>query len=247
MRPGFMILPVVLVAALGGCGDFWPGKPVATVEPSEASEAGFRSLYASHCAACHGENGMKGAARPLNDPLYLAITPKASFTRAVAHGQGILMPAYATSEGGPLDEAALSTFVQDIYTYWGDADGAEVGDGAPSYVGDQGDAARGAGAFATWCGACHGQDGTGLGDSSPIDGAVAAHSVVDPFYLRLISDQGIRSAVIFGHTEFGMPSWKGPFPGKGSQALDAGTVDDIVAWILSQRVTVESQAKEVNP
>ena len=247
MRLRMLIASVFGIACLGGCGDFWPGKPVASVDPTAASEAGFRAVYDAHCAACHGQNGMKGAARPLNDPLYLAITPKASFTKAVSHGQGILMPAYLTSEGGPLDEKALATFVDDIYTYWGDKEKASAGNDAPSYASSSGSASSGKSAFATWCGACHGQNGTGLGDAKPVEGALAGHSVVDQFYLRLISDQGIRSAVIFGHPEFGMPSYKGPFPGMNGKAMDEKTIDDIVAWIISQRVTVQTQAQEVNP
>ena len=234
-------------ALLGGCGDFWPGKPVPSVTVSDTSDAGFLSIYVENCAACHGDNGQSGAARPLNDPLYLAITPKASFAKTLSHGQGILMPAYLESQGGPMSESELSVFVDDLYAYWGDTKKAGIGDTHPSWqVGDGGDVKSGGNAFATWCGACHGQDGTGLGEKAPIEGARNGKSVVDEFYLRITSDQGLRSAVIFGHPEFGMPSYKGPFPGKDSKGMDEQAIDDIVAWLIAQRVTVKQQAERRN-
>lgn len=245
-----MIGSLIAVAWLGGCGDFWPGKPKPVTDPVEASRIGFMNLYTENCSACHGHNGKLGAARPLNDPLYLSIMSKASFTKAVGHGQGILMPAYLVSEGGPMTEAELDTFVDDVYTYWGTSDDKNSNSSTPSYEGPGSsaeDVGPGGKAFATWCGACHGQDGKGLGDEKPIDGAVNGHSVVDEFYLRLISDQGIRSAVIFGHPEYGMPSYRGPFPGQKDKTLDEDSINEIVAWLLAQRVSVKTQAQEVNP
>ena len=249
MSPRRWMFRSLLAAAClsgGGCGDFWPGKPTPAVVPAESSKAGFMSLYTTNCAACHGAEGISGAARPLNDPLYLSIIPKSAFLKAVGHGQGILMPAYLTSEGGPMDEKELATFVDDVYTYWGSKEEKSSGS-HPAYASSSGSAGQGGKAFATWCGACHGQDGSGLGDKKPADGAVNGHSVVDEFYLRLVSDQALRSAVIFGHPTFGMPSYRGPFPGKGNSALSESDINDIVAWLISQRVTVKKQAQEVRP
>ena len=35
----------------------------------------FGTLYGQYCAGCHGADGRLGAARPLNDPVYLALVP----------------------------------------------------------------------------------------------------------------------------------------------------------------------------
>ncbi|MCH2162699.1 MAG: c-type cytochrome [Phycisphaerales bacterium] len=231
---------------LAGCGDFWPGKPQPAVPVTLGTEAGFLAAYGSKCAACHGDNGRSGAARPLNDPLYLAITPKTAFAQAVGHGQGTLMPAYLAETGGPWSDERLDAFVDDVYTFWGDAARFE-GQQLPQHAPSPGNAEKGASSFATWCGACHGDDGAGLDAPSTAEGVVNGHSVINRFYLQLISDQGLRSAVIFGHEEYGMPSFRGPFPGRGDDGLDEDTINDITAWLISHRVTPASQASEATP
>lgn len=211
----------VVVASLAGCGE-WPGTPVARVTPVSGSREAFDLAYAMHCAACHGHNGVNGAARPLNDPLYLSITPPSAFAAATAHGSGVLMPPFGTHEGGPLDASAIKTFVDSVYTFWGTGSSKPVA--APLYASTEGDPLLGATAFESWCGACHGADG-----------ALEGHSVVDPFYLQLVSEQAVRSAIIFGRPSLGMPSYQGPFPDKGEAHLDAATTNDITAWLLQRR------------
>ena len=152
---------VIAMLALAGCGE-WPGKPRATVAAAPGTEAGFQSMYALHCAACHGDNGRSGAARPLNDSLYLSITPKSEFSKAVGHGQGILMPGYLSEQGGPWQPDILADFVDDLYRVWSD-ELAHQGEALPAHAIGAGDVSRGAKSFATWCGACHGADGAGLG------------------------------------------------------------------------------------
>ena len=43
---------------------------------SRTSVTDFSTLYEDNCAGCHGRDGRFGAARPLNDPLYLALIGK---------------------------------------------------------------------------------------------------------------------------------------------------------------------------
>ena len=229
-------LSIAAVFVLAGCGD-WPGKPVAVVAPAAGSREAFDANYAVQCAACHGANGTNGGARPLNDPLYLAVIPEESFLAAVAHGQGILMPAYAAAEGGPWDKAALKTFVDGAYRFWGSSGGLDAATQGPlpSYALADGNAQAGAAVFASWCGACHGSDGAGLAGAAPGPEAVDGGSVVDSFYLRLISDQGLRSAVLFGHADLGMPAYRGPFPGHGEAMLDEESINNITAWLKSRK------------
>src|SRR6266566_291295 len=71
------------------------------VLPDEVTD--FSALYASNCAGCHGQDGRSGAARPLNDPLYLAVIGKEKLRDVIAKGvPQTAMPAFATDAGGTL-------------------------------------------------------------------------------------------------------------------------------------------------
>ena len=58
-----------------GC-EAMPGRPNPAdryVVPAQVTA--FGALYRQYCAGCHGTDGRLGAARPLNDALYLALAP----------------------------------------------------------------------------------------------------------------------------------------------------------------------------
>ena len=57
-------------------------------------------------------------------------------------------------------------------------------------------------------------------------------SVVDPSYLALVSDQGLRTAVIAGRADLGMPDWRGYVPG---HPMNDEEIADVVAWLASHR------------
>ena len=53
----------------------------------------FAELYGQSCAGCHGTDGRLGAARPLNDPVYLALVPQDRLRVIIAQGvPGTAMP-----------------------------------------------------------------------------------------------------------------------------------------------------------
>ena len=82
-----------------------------------------------------------------------------------------------------------------------------------------------------FCGSCHGDDGAGK------EGG--AGSVVNRFYLDLVSDQALRSTVIFGRTDLGCPSFLGPYPGQpDGRGLTSAEIDDVTAWLVSNRVSI---------
>jgi cytochrome c oxidase cbb3-type subunit 3/ubiquinol-cytochrome c reductase cytochrome c subunit len=56
--------------------------------------------------------------------------------------------------------------------------------------------------------------------------------VIDPAYLALVSDQALRSAVVAGRPDLGMPDWRG---GASASPLTAQDVADVVAWMASHR------------
>jgi mono/diheme cytochrome c family protein len=76
------------------------------------------------------------------------------------------------------------------------------------------------------CAGCHGADGNGGRNGG---------SVVDAAYLALVSDQALRTAVIAGRTDLGMPDWRDAIP---DQPLAAPQIADVVAWLAAYRVPV---------
>jgi mono/diheme cytochrome c family protein len=208
---------------LAGC-DALPGKPkpgAHDVVPSQV--VAFDTLYARHCAGCHGAEGRLGAARPLNDPVYLAVTPRERLRQVIARGvPGTSQPAFARSAGGDLTDTQIDALVQGLVRTWARPDAAR--DAAlPPYDGAAGDVERGKAVYGTACATCHGPDGAGGPKGGP---------VVDPSYLALTSDQGLRTTVIAGRPDLGMPDWRGYVTG---QPLTPQQVSDVVAWLVAQR------------
>jgi cytochrome c oxidase cbb3-type subunit 3 len=220
--------------ALTGC-DAMPGRPRQSDRPTLPSEVtAFTVLYGQYCAGCHGADGRLGAARPLNDPIYLALVPPERLRQIIAQGvPGTAMPAFATGAGGALTGAQIEALSSDMLRRWGQP--ATVKDLAlPPYDAAEavaegvspGDPERGREVYAAACAGCHGADG---------GGGRQGGSVVDAAYLALVSDQALRTAVIVGRTDLGMPDWRGDVAG---QPLTPQQIADVVAWLASHRVPV---------
>jgi len=220
-----------LGVASGGC-DGLPGKPKPGDQaPLPSQVMAFGALYKVNCAGCHGADGRLGASRSLNDPLYLALVPRERVRRVIAEGvPGTLQPAFGAAAGGTLTDAQIDALVSGIFDKWGkSAQGGAAG--LPAYAAAAGDAARGQAVYATACAACHGPDGRGGPKGK--GGAVA-----DPSYLALVSDQYLRTTVIAGRNDLGMPDWRGYTQG---QPLSEGQVSDVVAWLAAQRRPVSGR------
>jgi cytochrome c oxidase cbb3-type subunit 3 len=216
-------LVLVLLLVLAGC-DALPGKPrPADRERIPSQVMAFATLYGTNCAACHGADGRLGASRPLNDPLYLALVPRSRLRRVIADGvPGTLQPAFAQSAGGTLTDAQIDALVDGLLERWGGAKPLKSAD-MPPYAAPAGSAARGKVVYAAACAGCHGADGT----SGQNGGAIA-----DASYLSLVSDQYLRTTVIAGRVDLGMPDWRSYTPG---QPLTARQISDVVAWLIAQR------------
>jgi cytochrome c oxidase cbb3-type subunit 3 len=212
---------VVVVALLAGC-DRLPGRPLEADRPVPPRDVqDFAQLWGSQCAGCHGEDGVLGPATALANPVYLAWVDDATLARVTSLGvPRTAMPAFARSAGGDLDEKQIGILVREMRARW--ATGSVPG-GLPPYAGDGGDAGRGAGVYQQRCAACH----EAGGDGSPHGG-----SVTDPAYLALVSDQALRTAVVIGRPDLGMPDWRGT---EGARPLGAQEVSDVVAWMASHR------------
>ena len=57
----------------------------------------------------------------------------------------------------------------------------------------------------------------------------------------LISDQGLRSLIVAGQPEDGLPDWRSDMAGEGSRAMSDQEITDTVAWLASHRVTAPGQ------
>jgi len=226
---------LVLFAVLG-C-DQLPGKPNEAdryVHPLKIVD--FETLYATNCSGCHGAHGKLGPAQPLGDPVYLAFAPDAVLRRNIHTGvDGTSMPAFGLAAGGPLSDEQIDALVAGLRAKWGGSAPNDV----PSYVYEAGgDVERGAGAFKQFCGECHGPDGRGgRGDKQ-------AGSVVDPSYLGLRSDQGLRTTVVVGRPDLEMPDWRSYVPGR---VMSAQEISDVVGWLIAQRPEHPGQPYPTEP
>jgi len=221
---------------------FAAGCKVAPARPEPAAQRpdqvlNFATLYQQNCVACHGEQGRNGVAISLANPVYLAVAGTDAIQKATANGvPGTLMPAFAKSQGGMLTDQQIAVLAQGVESAWGKPTALQ-GPSAPPYASSSpGDPAQGQQAFATFCASCHGSDGTGLKRKENSTG-----SLVDPTYLALISDQGLRSLVIAGQPEDGMPGWRSDLTGASSRPMTDKEITDIVAWLTSHRVAAPGQ------
>jgi len=223
--------------ALAGC-DALPGKPrIADRELLPTEVMDFGALYARNCSGCHGADGTLGASRPLNDPVYLALVPRERLRQVIAAGvPGTAQPALAIEAGGTLTTKQVDALVRGLADTWG-RPGAFKDATPPSYDAgsDRGDAERGRAVFAAACASCHGPDGRG----GPKAGAVT-----DSSYLSLVSDQYLRTTVIAGRRDLGMPDWRG---GTAGPALSGTQVSDVVAWLVSERRPVPGRPPSRTP
>jgi cytochrome c oxidase cbb3-type subunit 3/ubiquinol-cytochrome c reductase cytochrome c subunit len=229
---GIAVMALALLA-LVGC-DAMPGRPRPADLPTlPAQVMGFAELYGQFCAGCHGADGRLGAARPLHDAVYLALVPEDRLRLIIAQGvPGTAMPGFALAAGGPLTEVQVDTLVQGVRQRWGSPAPSlgvplppyEVAEGVNRAPG--GNAELGQRVYAEACARCHGADGKGRAHGG---------SVVDAAYLALVSDQALRTAVIAGRIDLGMPDWRSYIP---DQPLTPQQIADLVAWLVSHRQPV---------
>jgi cytochrome c oxidase cbb3-type subunit III len=223
---GLAVLSLVI-----GC-DRIPGKPTEAQRPVVSTQVtDFGELYGRSCAGCHGGDGQMGAARPLRDPLYLALVRQDTLRQIIAQGvPGTTMPAFAARFGGGLTDKQIAILVDEMQTRWGRPQ-AFTSLALPPYSledasaagAEPGDPERGKTAYTAYCAHCHGPDGRG---------GEKGGAVVDGAYLALVSDQALRTAVIAGRVDLGMPDWREAVAG---QPMTPQDLADVVAWLVSHR------------
>lgn len=227
------------ITLLAGCSARLPGQPNEAERwraPNEITD--FNQLYTQNCAGCHGAGGKLGAARSLNDPLYLAFVTDDAMRQAISKGRaGTNMPAFSEQAGGHLTDQQIELIVAGMRSNWSrpdDLKGVELPrysvDGLSTATNNDiatkapqaGDASGGTAAYKTYCSSCHGSNGDGG----------SAGSIVDPNFLNLVSDQGLRTTVVVGRADIGKPDWRGNVPG---HPMSAEEINDVVAWLAARR------------
>jgi mono/diheme cytochrome c family protein len=206
---------------LSSC-DQLPGKPKESDrwKPPEA-EKNFQALFEGNCRACHAGETNIGASISMRDPLYLAIIPPDVLRKITAEGvSGTTMPGFLKANGGELTDEQVDIIVNGILDWGKSAQIAKTN--LPPYSAALGDANRGSEVYNRFCASCHGQNGqTGK-----------AGSILQPDYLRLVSDQYLRSVTIAGRPELGMPNYQNLVP---NQPMSDQDIADIVGWLASRR------------
>jgi cytochrome c oxidase cbb3-type subunit III len=253
------ILSALLVLGLGVACEL-PGKPDGShryQRPENVLDPD--ALYKKNCAGCHGADGQLGPAAPMNNPLYLAWAPDEEIKKAISHGvQGTAMPAFHVNSGGTMTEDQVNLLVLHLSRKWG-GDGKNKHGALPSYRpkeapppppvveptdgGDlttadggaatpppppaptgllAGDVKRGQAAYQVYCASCHGKNGRGGKNGD----------ILQDSYLALVSDQGLRTTIVAGRPDLGMPNHQGYVK---NRTMKDQEIHDVIAWITSHR------------
>ncbi len=231
---GYCVAVLAGLTAFGltlGCERI-PGKPTEAQRPLPSSQvSNFDDLYGRSCAGCHGGDGQLGAARALRDALYLALVRQDTLRQIIAQGvPGTTMPAFSDRFGGGLTDKQIDLLIDGMQNRWGRPQ-AFANVSLPPYSledaraagAEPGDLERGQTAYTTYCAHCHGADGRG---------GEQGGAVVEGAYLALVSDQALRTAVIVGRVDLGMPDWREAVAGR---LMTPQEIVDVVAWLVSHR------------
>jgi cytochrome c oxidase cbb3-type subunit 3 len=224
MRKTITLAALCGTAMLVGTSCETPGQAVEATAIRPADIADFRALYSQNCSGCHGINGQGALTVGIGRPVYLAIADDTIIHTTIEQGRpGTPMPAFAQQAGGMLTDAQIDILVHGIRA-WANP-GAFANTKPPAYAASEpGEARRGAEIFKVACAPCHGPQGRG------------ARAIADPTYLALVSDQHLRTVIIVGMPNLGMPDWRShPKP------LTGADVGDLVAWLAAQRDSLSAQ------
>ncbi len=223
-----LAIALAALATLTGCS--LPGKPKPGPDvPRPQSILDASTLYRQNCSGCHGADGQRGAATDLANPQYEALIDEATLRNIIANGEpGSLMPAFSTAHGGFLVDAQIASLARGIRARWYQggttAEPAAGGHGTPPYLASTpGDAANGPKVYATACARCHGATAQQPGRSG---------SILDGSFLALVTPQTIRTTILAGRPDLGMPDYRTLDP---SHALTDAEVTDVTAWLIAQR------------
>jgi mono/diheme cytochrome c family protein len=191
---------------------------LAHAEPGGLAERGH-TLYAQHCAICHGVEGQgraRGNATALNNLDFLAWGSDAFLQTTIAWGRrGTEMPGWAREAGGPLDADDIRALVAFLRTWHQDLSKP------PTPRVGRGDAARGRQLYEMACANCHGWEGRGELGMGP--------ALNNQDFLAAADDAFLWATIAYGRRETPMfPSLRGL---GGVRQFTAAEIDDLVAYL----------------
>ncbi len=177
----------------------------AEFDLNQAVSAG-KNIFASNCAACHGDEGQGGIGPALNSqPLLSTVGDDQLFSLVRTGIPGTAMPAWSQLFGGPLTDEEVRQVVSFVRAWEPSASEA-------ARLGPAPDPQRGQEIFESICFACHGSQGTGT-DRAP--------ALNDPALLNSFDDNWFRDTITQGRPSRGMPTW--------GTVLSPQEVDDLVS------------------
>ena len=177
------------------------------------------TLYAQHCASCHGSTGEGGTGVPLALAGFQHQASDDFLIKTIKYGRpGRVMPSFAY-----LSDQEIQAIVKHLRQFSDEE--------PPHYPKNaiQGDITKGKQLFHTHCASCHGSDGkggkgTGVTFSRPRDLPIIAPALNNTGFLSSASDHMIKQTLIEGRKGTPMVS----FLDKG---LSETQINDIVAYI----------------
>jgi cytochrome c oxidase cbb3-type subunit III len=228
MRKTITLAAICVMATLAVTSCDAPGRQAAettVIPPADISD--FHVLYSQNCSGCHGANGQGALTVGIGRPVYLAIADDATIRKTIEEGKpGTPMQAFARKAGGMLTDAQIDILVHGIRG-WANPS-AFANTKLPAYAASQaGEATRGAEIFKVSCAPCHGSEGRG------------ARAIAEPPYLALVTDQHLRTVIIVGMPNLGMPDWRSHV-----KPLTDTDVGDLVAWLAAQREALSAQLNQ---
>jgi len=135
------------------------------------------------------------------------------------------MPPFSETNGGLLTEEQIGVLTNGILAW----KSTRTPQGFPPYSAPPGDAATGEKIYSDYVAAVDRSSGPEM----LRDGFLA-----NPAFLGLTSDQYLRTLVITGRPELGIPNFRSVIPGR---PLGDQDIADVVAWLISRRKNVFGQ------
>ena len=214
MSQSYALLLLLLLAtlALSGC-------QTSGTKSTEESVDGAK-LYAAHCAACHGEDGMGGVGVPIALREFLEQSSDEYIAMTIRVGRpGRVMPNF-----WHLKESEIQAIVRYIRD-WGPA--------SPPYIDKRvaGDPVKGKVLFKEYCARCHGEEGvggqgTGVTFSRPRHILIMPPALNNPGFLLSATDEMIKHTITYGREGTPMKSFR-------RKGLRRDDIDSLVAYIRS--------------
>lgn len=201
--------------------DWMPGKPTPADRWQNPHDiVDFKTLFAQNCLGCHGYGPQIAGSISLDTPAYLAIVPRQTLHDIIANGvPNSPMPYFSEANGGMLTEKQIGILVDGIMAW-----AKPITDPLPPYAAAPGNADAGKTLYDAYAAGARKAAGS---DKMFKDGFLA-----NPTFLGLSSDQYLRTLIITGRPELGIPDWRTVIPGRPLSDQD---ISDLVAWLISQR------------